>query len=416
MFFSSIFGAPLIFKIKNKFGSNKNSTGGLNRVVSSLSCPSFSGEEKVEIITKIKKVLEEDREGILKFLGVEIKKPMTEGDKELTSTLDLLEKSRELAFIKSDGKHYPVLGILSFDTPLLSMIKVFLLGFLLERPVVLKPSSWTFSFSEYILKLVSSILGDRYIAILDIPGKDLEEEVSSEDFPFVYIEGLYSTVKSFSTSYRGNLFCEYNRGGVAVVAEGADVDQVVSEVISAAFSYNGQYCCAFKGVVVPEKFFEAFSKKIVDRTEKFYCPGDPLDPATTATPLVDNTDVWYAYAQISDAIAEGAELLFGGEHPEENKPLIPSVIAKLRPNSKLVNEDYRIPYMWIVPYQHHPDDFISQIFKEKRIIIYGEEKTLAGRLRAVKSWEVLERNSIPGILCFEGGNPYEWLKRGIAVA
>jgi acyl-CoA reductase-like NAD-dependent aldehyde dehydrogenase len=100
----------------------------------------------------------------------------------------------------------------------------------------------------------------------------------------------------------------------AYVAEDADFEHAVENLVDGAFYNAGQSCCAVERVYVARPLFRRFVDAYVDLVKQ-YRLGDPHDEATTLGPLAHPSGRAVVEAQIAQARATGARVLTGGGRP-----------------------------------------------------------------------------------------------------
>ncbi|MBI4603640.1 MAG: aldehyde dehydrogenase family protein [Planctomycetes bacterium] len=97
----------------------------------------------------------------------------------------------------------------------------------------------------------------------------------------------------------------------AYVAEDADLEHAVENVVDGACYNAGQSCCAVERVYVHRRLHDGFlgrAKAVLER----YVLGDPLGEETTLGPLAVRANVEKLERQVEDAVRRGARLLLGG--------------------------------------------------------------------------------------------------------
>jgi glyceraldehyde-3-phosphate dehydrogenase (NADP+) len=106
------------------------------------------------------------------------------------------------------------------------------------------------------------------------------------------------------------LMLELGGKDAAIVLSDADLAVAAANIVSGAFSYSGQRCTAVKRVLVMEPIADELVRLIVEKVATLTV-GDPRDNATI-TPLVDPGAAEGAERLITDAVAQGATVLHGG--------------------------------------------------------------------------------------------------------
>lgn len=368
--------------------------------------PDLSGEDKISAISKASKALQKKSEEIQKIQAKELFKPVSETQKEVEAVISLLEQVQEFMFQKNKNPKKTLLAILPFDTPLLSFVKLALLSLAQDQGLIIKPSSYAIETTKTIQSILMPI--SNHVKILIADGKELSHKIDKKKTPEVYIGGWPDTINKFKEEIEVKTIEEVHTSTIAIVTQNSDIDLVVGETIESAFAFNGQYCSSQKGALVDNKIYEEFIETLQKRVKVFMAPYPAEQPESTVTKQVDRTDEVALYTALSDAIAEGAEVIAGGGEPE--KLFYPTVITNLKPERKLVSNDFRAPYLWVAPYKDHPDEFLENINKKKRGVVYGHHATLESRLKADLGWDIFNREDVDGVLPWQGTNPVNWLK------
>jgi acyl-CoA reductase-like NAD-dependent aldehyde dehydrogenase len=93
-----------------------------------------------------------------------------------------------------------------------------------------------------------------------------------------------------------------------------------------AFSHAGQSCISIQRILVHEDVADAFTERLVANAEALRV-GDPLDPETDVGPLISPGDRDRVKQWVEEAVAEGAELLAGGELVDDGRCLAPTLLG-----------------------------------------------------------------------------------------
>src|SRR6202007_1973511 len=101
-----------------------------------------------------------------------------------------------------------------------------------------------------------------------------------------------------------------------ILLEDAVLEQAVPSALAMAFLNSGQACAAGTRLLVPKSRLDAVKRAITPAMAAFPV-GDPADPKTAIGPMVSQKQYERVQSYIRKGIAEGAEVLVGGEgHPE----------------------------------------------------------------------------------------------------
>ena len=133
-----------------------------------------------------------------------------------------------------------------------------------------------------------------------------------------------------------------------IVAEDANLDDAAMGIVQSAFGFQGEKCSACSRAIIDAKVYEQMLAKIVERTEKIKV-GDPADPATTMSAVINEK----AFKTINDYIekgkAEGGRVLIGGGWDGEQGFFIePTVIADVKPGATIEQEEIFGPVLAVI--------------------------------------------------------------------
>jgi acyl-CoA reductase-like NAD-dependent aldehyde dehydrogenase len=137
-----------------------------------------------------------------------------------------------------------------------------------------------------------------------------------------------------------------------VVLADCDLDAAVEMAVHGVYSNQGEVCAAGSRIMVEQSVVEAFLDRFQARTAALYAPGDPLDPATSMGPLVDERQFRTVCGYVEAGKAEGARLAFGGGVPagmEGGCYLEPTLFADVRNDMKIAAEEIFGPVGAVLP-------------------------------------------------------------------
>ena len=108
--------------------------------------------------------------------------------------------------------------------------------------------------------------------------------------------------------------CLLELGGKAplIVLEDADLDEAVKAAAFGAFMNQGQICMSTERIILVDSIADEFARRFKDKVAAMPV-GDPRDGTTPLGAVVDAKTVAHCQSLITDALAQGASLLTGGE-------------------------------------------------------------------------------------------------------
>jgi 1-pyrroline-5-carboxylate dehydrogenase len=154
--------------------------------------------------------------------------------------------------------------------------------------------------------------------------------------------GLYITEQAAKTQpgqiWIKRVITEMGGKDVIIVDAEADIDSAVTGVRASAFGYQGQKCSACSRVILDDKIFDEFMKKLIPTVEAIKI-GPPKYYENYLGPVINEI----AYNSILEYIKIGkseGRLVCGGEPAEGDGWFIkPTVIADVPPTARIFREE-----------------------------------------------------------------------------
>jgi acyl-CoA reductase-like NAD-dependent aldehyde dehydrogenase len=109
------------------------------------------------------------------------------------------------------------------------------------------------------------------------------------------------------------LTAELGSNAALVILDDADLDRAAAAVAHSGYTNAGQNCVSTQRVVVTCGQRDELLERLLARVDRF-TTGDPADPGTTLSPVIDAKAAARVVACLHEAQVEGAKLARGGEH------------------------------------------------------------------------------------------------------
>jgi aldehyde dehydrogenase (NAD+) len=185
-----------------------------------------------------------------------------------------------------------------------------------------------------------------------------------------------------------------------ILLDDADLDMAIPRALGIAFLNSGQACAAGTRLLVPKSRFDAVKRKIVDTMPAFPV-GDPADQKTAIGPMVTQKQYERVQSYIRKGIAEGAEVLVGGEgHPrglEAGHFVKPTVFVNVSNDMTIAREEIFGPVLSVITYE--TEDEAVRIANDTNFGLHGfVSGTDLQRARRVASQILAGRVAINGML------------------
>ena len=143
-----------------------------------------------------------------------------------------------------------------------------------------------------------------------------------------------------------------------IILDDADLAKAVPTALGIAFMNSGQACAAGTRLLVPRSRLEAVKQAIVNAMPAFPV-GNPADPAIAVGPMVSQKQYERVQSYIHKGIADGAEILVGGEgHPkglEKGNFVKPTVFVNVENDMAIAQEEIFGPVLSVIAYETDED-------------------------------------------------------------
>ncbi|WP_395310514.1 NAD-dependent succinate-semialdehyde dehydrogenase [Mycobacterium sp. AMU20-3851] len=185
------------------------------------------------------------------------------------------------------------------------------------------------------------------------------------------------------------LKCAMELGGNApfIVLPDADVDKALDGVMVAKMRNGGQACTAANRIYVHRSLHDVFASRLAQRFAGLQV-GPGTDESTQCGPLVDERSVAKVRELVTDAQHLGAEVLTGGAAPERPGYYFPpTVLANVRPDSRLASEEIFGPVAALIPFDDVEDVISAANDTEYGLSAYVYSGDLAKGLQVAERLE-----------------------------
>ncbi|MHB8755596.1 MAG: L-glutamate gamma-semialdehyde dehydrogenase [Candidatus Acidiferrales bacterium] len=133
-----------------------------------------------------------------------------------------------------------------------------------------------------------------------------------------------------------------------IVDEEADLDSAAEGVAQSAFGYQGQKCSACSRAIVSEKIYEKFIEKLIPRVKAMKV-GPAEDGNNFMGPVINKAAMKTILDYIEAGKKEGRLLTGGSAKGTDGYFIEPTVIADVKPNAKIAQEEIFGPVLAVMP-------------------------------------------------------------------
>jgi aldehyde dehydrogenase (NAD+) len=138
-----------------------------------------------------------------------------------------------------------------------------------------------------------------------------------------------------------------------ILLDDAALERAIPAALTIAFLNSGQACAAGTRLLIPSNRLDA-AKRLLRQAMGAFTVGDPGDPKTAIGPMVSQKQYERIQSYIRKGIAEGAEVLVGGEgHPDgfaAGYYVKPTVFVNVKNDMTIAQEEIFGPVLSVIAY------------------------------------------------------------------
>jgi acyl-CoA reductase-like NAD-dependent aldehyde dehydrogenase len=195
--------------------------------------------------------------------------------------------------------------------------------------VVLKPAGQTpISALKLAAILLDAGLPQGWLSVVPGPGSEVGNAIVEHELTgalsFTGSAKVGWGIRSRVPHKKVNL--ELGSNAPLIVHSDGDWETAADKAKLHAFSHAGQSCISIQRILVHEDVADAFTERLVANAKALRV-GDPLDPDTDVGPLISPGDRDRVKEWVGEAVAEGADLLAGGELVDDGRCLAPTLLG-----------------------------------------------------------------------------------------
>jgi aldehyde dehydrogenase (NAD+)/betaine-aldehyde dehydrogenase len=135
----------------------------------------------------------------------------------------------------------------------------------------------------------------------------------------------------------------------------ANLDDAIPSSVWSIYYSAGQSCEARSRVLVEAPLYDEFVSRFADYAKRLRV-GDPLDPETQVGSLISTAHRDRVHGFVERGVAEGAEVVAGGELPDGKGAFyLPTVLANVRNSMEVAQEEIFGPVVTVIRFEDEKD-------------------------------------------------------------
>jgi aldehyde dehydrogenase (NAD+) len=254
----------------------------------------------------------------------------------------------------------PVAVITAFNFPVAVWAWNAALALVCGDPVIWKPSDKT-SLVALAVQAVFDKAAARFgedapagLCQVVIGGAEVGQALARDPrIPLVSATGSTRMGKAVAVDVAGRLgrsLLELGGNNAMILTETADLDMAVRAIAFSAVGTCGQRCTSLRRLLVHEDVAEGLIARLKAAYETLPV-GDPREAGTLVGPLIDKAAVDAVQAALKQAVAEGGEVITGGQRLDRDGAYVRPAIVRMPEQSAIVRHETFGPILYVLTWR-----------------------------------------------------------------
>jgi len=249
-------------------------------------------------------------------------------------------------------KYFPagiVAGISPFNFPMNLAVHKIAPAIAAGCPIILKPSTSTPLSTLELAEIIDQTdLPAGAVSIIPMDRQTGNRLVSDPRIKLLSFTGSPEVGwKMKAAAGKKKVVLELGGNAGLIVTGSANMNHAVERSVAGGFAYAGQVCIHTQRIFVHHSIFEKFTEKFSAAIAQLKY-GDPLDPATDITSMIDEANAIRVEEWVNEAIEDGAKLICGGSR--RGAYYSPTVLTGTQASMKVCALEVFGPVVALEPY------------------------------------------------------------------
>ena len=230
-----------------------------------------------------------------------------------------------------------------------------------------KPSSNTPLTAIAVQQICNDVMHKNgYSGIFSImigPGSIIGEKlISDKRIPLISFTGSTNMGRHVSEvvgSRFGKCILELGGNNAMIIDETATLSLAVPAIVFGAVGTAGQRCTSTRRVIANENIYNDLRDQLVSAYSQVVI-GDPLDSGTLMGPLINESAINSYDKALEKVVNSGGNILCGGDRNNQKGNFVTPVIAEVKNEWDIVQEETFAPILYLIKYKTIDDALVLQ--------------------------------------------------------
>ena len=252
------------------------------------------------------------------------------------------------------------------------------------NPVILKPSEMTPNMSRAIAEIVSEAFRPEEVSLFEGDAA-VSAYLTSLPFDHIFFTGSPAVGKHVMAAAAKNLTSvtlELGGKSPVIVDKSADIKKTARSVSFGKFSNNGQTCIAPDYLFVHESIKDALVVELKSCIARQYGEGSDAQGNGDYCQVVNQGHHSRISGLLSDALANGAQVISGGQVDDGDRFIAPTLIEGMADSSRIMDEEIFGPVLPIKTFSDLGNviDYVNSKPKPLALYVFARDKAAINKV------------------------------------
>ena len=252
------------------------------------------------------------------------------------------------------------------------------------NPVILKPSEMTPNMSRVIAEIVSEAFRPEEVSLFEGDAA-VSAYLTSLPFDHIFFTGSPAVGKHVMAAAAKNLTSvtlELGGKSPVIVDKSADIKKTARSVSFGKFSNNGQTCIAPDYLFVHESIKDALVAELKSCIARQYGEGSDAQGNGDYCQVVNQGHHSRISGLLSDALANGTQVISGGQVDDGDRFIAPTLIEGMADSSRIMDEEIFGPVLPIKTFSDLGNviDYVNSKPKPLALYVFARDKAAINKV------------------------------------
>ncbi|RMG20326.1 MAG: aldehyde dehydrogenase family protein [Bacteroidetes bacterium] len=237
---------------------------------------------------------------------------------------------------------------------------------------ILKPSEMTPHTSGLIKQMIAELFPEEEVAVFEGDYR-VAQNLLALPFNHVFFTGspqVGKIVMEAAAKHLASVTLELGGKSPAIVDETANIRDIAPRLAWGKWLNNGQTCIAPDYVLVHESKEDELLQALTNTLDHMYQAPEGIENSDSYCRIVNERHFGRLKGILDDALAKGAQLVYGGQTDASEQFIAPTVLTGVTDDMRIMQEEIFGPLLPVIPYRDNNEVLSAINQREKPLALY----------------------------------------------